>query len=193
MKQKLTREKVVELYERYRKPVYAYIRQHTRDGDVARDLSQEVFLRLLAQDELKEVERPQSLLYRIALNLVIDWSRARRVRNDYVTFAFQEDRAAANEFQSVERIALAQEGMQVLSAAIEGLPPKCRRVFVLHRVHNLSYKEIGEKLGLSSRAIEKHIERGMQRVKEEFERKFAEADTPARRACMIGGGSGHER
>jgi RNA polymerase sigma-70 factor (ECF subfamily) len=175
MKQKLTRDTITELYERYRKPVYAYIRKHTRDGEVARDLSQEVYVRLLAIDEINESDRPQSLLYRIALNLVIDWSRARRVRSDYATYAFQEDRALAADFQNVERIALAQEGVEVLSAAIADLPPKCRRVFVLHRIHNLSYKEIGEKLGLSSRAIEKHIERGMQRVKEEFERAFDES------------------
>lgn len=165
---------VVELYERYRKPVYAYIRRHTHDVEAARDLSQEVYLRLVSMESIDKIDHPRSLLYRIALNLVIDWSRARRTQTDGAELAFAEDRLAAVEFQSGERVALAQEGIRVLSQAIEDLPPKCRRVFVLHRIHNLSYKEIGEKLGLSPRAIEKHLERGMQRVKEQFEQAFAE-------------------
>lgn len=169
-----SRDVVTELYERYRKPVYAYIRRHTHDGEVARDLSQEVYLRLVSMQGIEKVDHPRSLLYRIALNLVIDWSRARRTQTDGATLAFAEDREVAAEFQNGERIALAQEGIQVLARAIEDLPPKCRRVFVLHRVHDLSYKEIGAKLGLSDRAIEKHLERGMQRVKEHFERAFAE-------------------
>ena len=85
--------------------------------------------------------------------------------------AVVEDVSGARE-HSVEDIALAREGLAILGDIIAKLPPKCRRVFILRRVHNLSHAEIAKQLEISRHAVEKLMTRGMKRVQEEFERAY---------------------
>ena len=49
---------------------------------------------------------------------------------------------------------------------VERLPPICRRVFVLRKVHKLSHAEISEVLGVSESTIEKHVAKGLVRCRE---------------------------
>jgi RNA polymerase sigma-70 factor (ECF subfamily) len=51
-------------------------------------------------------------------------------------------------------------------AAVERLPPLCRRVFVLRKVHKLSHAEISEVLGVSQSTIEKHVAKGLVRCRD---------------------------
>ena len=53
----------------------------------------------------------------------------------------------------------ARRGARVRSpaAAIESLPPRCREVFVLHKVHELPQAEVALTLGISRKAVEKHV------------------------------------
>ena len=56
-----------------------------------------------------------------------------------------------------------------MTEAIEALPPKCRRVFVLHKIHHLSHREISRVLGISGHAVEKHMMRALARCQSAFE------------------------
>ena len=51
-------------------------------------------------------------------------------------------------------------------AAVDRLPPLCRRVFVLRKVHKLSHAEISEVLGVSESTIEKHVAKGLVRCRD---------------------------
>jgi RNA polymerase sigma-70 factor (family 1) len=52
-----------------------------------------------------------------------------------------------------------------LSQAIEELPNKCRAVFKLSRVDNLSNREIAEKMGISIKTVENHITKAQQNLR----------------------------
>jgi RNA polymerase sigma-70 factor (ECF subfamily) len=51
-------------------------------------------------------------------------------------------------------------------AAVDRLPPLCRRVFVLRKVYRLSHDEIAEVLGVSHSTIEKHVAKGLLRCRD---------------------------
>lgn len=53
----------------------------------------------------------------------------------------------------------------VLDTAISGLPPRCREVFLLSYVENLSNREISERLGLSLSTVENHIHNALVRLR----------------------------
>lgn len=66
----------MELFERFHLPIYRYLLRMTGRGDVAEDLTQEVFLRVVrGADGYQARDHEAGWLFRIARNLLTDWQR----------------------------------------------------------------------------------------------------------------------
>lgn len=149
-----------------------FILKLVRNGEDADDLAQEVFLRVSALSSLTNIEHPRAFLHRVALNLVSDRWRSEQVRAEHAANELAAGPGENVDALDPERIAMASETVRILESAVRSLPPKCRRVLVLRKLHQLSYEEIAAQTGLSERAIEKHIMRGMARIEKHMERAF---------------------
>jgi RNA polymerase sigma-70 factor, ECF subfamily len=53
----------------------------------------------------------------------------------------------------------------VIAAAVTGLPPRCREVFLLLRHDELSYREVAETLGISPKTVEIHMTRALNSIR----------------------------
>ena len=62
---------------------------------------------------------------------------------------------------SPERAAAVREQLQQVESALNGLPRKCRRAFLLHRTRHLSYQQIADEMGVSVSTVEKHMIRAL--------------------------------
>jgi RNA polymerase sigma-70 factor (ECF subfamily) len=165
---------LADLYRRYWKSLHAYLARRTNSPDDAADLAQEAYARLARSADFLAIRSPRAFLFRTALNLLIDQRRAGKNLGRR-TVILEEDLRC--ERKNPEEAALASDASRLLAEAIEALPPKCRRVFVLHKLHSLSYAEIEIKTGIRPRAIEKHILRGMLRVQQHFESYVGDGPT----------------
>lgn len=129
---------------------------------VAEDLAQELYLKLAERDRAGEVGNPAALLYRMAINLMLDRARgeARAAARD--TAWRQVSRSAlggvdiADEPPADEAAASAQR-LRQLVAAVQQLPPQAGRAFRLHKLEGLSHAETARAMGLSVKAVEKHV------------------------------------
>lgn len=63
------------------------------------------------------------------------------------------------------RILYSRDIRSVIDRAISKLPPRCREVFLLSYVENLSNQEISERLGLSLSTVENHIHNALVRLR----------------------------
>src|SRR3546814_6723340 len=57
------------------------------------------------------------------------------------------------------------EAMDVLHLyrrVVRAMPPKTRRIFVMHRVHRRTYKEIAAELGVCVKTVEHHMSRALR-------------------------------
>ncbi len=128
----------------------------------AEDLAQELYLKLAAREPAAEVGNPQAMLYRMALNLMVDRARgeARAAARDT---AWREIAGAqiggidiADEPAADDAVASAQRLRQLVEA-VDSLPPQAGRAFRLHKLEGLSHAETARVMGLSVKAVEKHV------------------------------------
>jgi RNA polymerase sigma-70 factor (ECF subfamily) len=129
---------------------------------VAEDLAQELYLKLAGRDRSAEVINPAAMLYRMALNLMLDRARgeARSAARDtawrQVTRAELGGVEIADEPPADEAAASAQR-LRLLIAAAQQLPPQAGRAFRLHKLEGNSHAETARIMGLSVKAVEKHV------------------------------------
>ena len=155
-----------------------YVRRLVYSRETAEDIAQEAFLR--AYEHAEERKPPGPLLYSIAHNLAMDHHRRRR---SVQAHALGELRCpnvlAEGESQSLEAWLLAEEQAVLLKEAVEQLTPQCRAAFALKVFHDLSYKTIAERLGMSEKTVESHISRGMRETYRYLRRRYQLKDVSA--------------
>ncbi len=137
------------------------------DREKALDIMQETFLRLWRTlTEGKEIRNDRAFLFSVAHRLVIDWYRKKK--------SLSLDRMLSNKEGDLEYdlpddkttkdIIVGAEGRYLLDK-IEELPPSYRDPIYLRFVEDLSLKEIGNILGISTNAASVRVNRGILELK----------------------------
>ncbi|WP_241014648.1 sigma-70 family RNA polymerase sigma factor [Burkholderia sp. Ac-20379] len=148
--------------ERYYRELLRFLSHRVRDLDTASDIAQESYLRVLAlRGAGTVIDDARGLLYQTARNLVTDSFRRNAVRARHLEPLDDGDAHAADAASQPEQALEASQRTQRLLAAIEGLPPRCREAFVLHRFEGLGHAEIAERMGISRNMVEKHVIRAV--------------------------------
>jgi RNA polymerase sigma factor (sigma-70 family) len=124
----------------------------------ARDLVQEVYLRLARSGGDHPIENPRALLFRIAVNVASDHVRVQGRRAELLREAHDLLWAQDDEI-SPERQVLAKDELARIGAALACLPARTRRVFYLNRFEGVTQSEIALRLGVSRTSVEKHMRR----------------------------------
>lgn len=123
----------------------------------AEDLAHETLLRLWSRPVGAD---DRSLLFRTAQNIALDHLRAQRVRSDYVRLHAQGEAADASG-TLLEAHVDAEHEYDRLVAALQRLPERTQRIFLLNRLDGLSYGEVAAELNLSVSTIEKEMMRAL--------------------------------
>ena len=61
--------------------------------------------------------------------------------------------------------------VEILNQAILALPKRCRQIFILRKLENLSHKEISQRMGISVHTVESQLTKGLKKCQKYFERK----------------------
>ncbi|WP_082053934.1 RNA polymerase sigma factor [Methyloterricola oryzae] len=149
-----------QLFLQCRGELESMLTTRLRCRDTASDLSQEAFLRLCRAEDLGRVGNLRAYLFRTALNLLNDHYRAAAVREIIVPES-PETPLEAEDFRTAEIVALADEQLDRVIAALEELSPQCQRIFYLNRFEGRRQKDIAETLGISVRTVEENLRRAM--------------------------------
>lgn len=149
--------------ERYYRELLAFLSRSVNDRGAAVDLVQESYTRVLtAQQSGQSIRDPRALLYRTARNLVIDMHRRSEVRMAADAVSLDDEEAGLDELAGPcslepETILASREGLEAVTSAIESLPLRCRETFILHKLDGLSYAEVAERMGVSTRTVEMQL------------------------------------
>lgn len=126
---------------------------------------QETFLRAWESERSQTIHSPRSFLFKVAKNIALsEINRKANKLNCYMGDI--EELNVLDNTPSVEEGLETHRRLEALSAIVESLPPQCRRVLIMRKVLGFSHKEIARRLNISTRTVEKHLTRGLQRCQE---------------------------
>jgi RNA polymerase sigma-70 factor (ECF subfamily) len=148
------------LFETYQAKVYSISLYYFKgDEAIAKDVTQQVFLKLMTKIEQFQREAEfTTWLYRLVVNACMDEQRKRR---RFLPFGdgFEMDRHGVEKSSQEERYARVELADSVKSAIGE-LRPKLRLPILLKYVEGLSYDEMAEVLSCSKGTIASRLNRG---------------------------------
>lgn len=168
-----------ELVRRYERPVFSLVYRMVRDREVAEDLSQDTFVKVLNHiDRYSPEFKFSSWLFKIANNVAIDHLRRRRL--DTVSIDGAPDATSASEVEaSTIQLASEQESpleelaSRELGSAIEraigALRPQYRACIMLRHVEGRSYEEIAATLDLPLGTVKTYIHRARHELRRALE------------------------
>ncbi len=157
---------VTQLFEELGRPVLRYVRGFVRDGTVARDLTQEVFVRLCVELRAgRSVTDARAWLFRVAHNLAIDEQRRLRVRETHESAIDPSDVpfALTDPAPSAESELLRRERHGWLRGALQHLSAQERRCLFL-RAQGLRYREIADVLDIRIPTVVTFLTRAIQKL-----------------------------
>lgn len=135
-----------------------YLARVWPDRSEIEDIRHDAYVRILENAHRLRPTAPNSLLFSIARNLMVDRLRRSRV----ISIDLIEDLDAidilVDEITPERRVSIHQQ-MTRVTAAINRLPNRCQVVFWPRRIENLSQKEIVVLVGISEGTVEKHLVR----------------------------------
>ena len=164
------------LVNRHQTSVLNLIYRFIGDRTQAKDLAQEVFLRVWqTADRYEPRAKFTTWIYRITANLCLNELKSARRRKWFPFHRSEGDRETAieetfpDESPTAEDVLLARERSRQISEALQSLPANQRMALVLKRYDDLSYEEIAQILGCSVSAVESLIVRAKRNPSKKIE------------------------
>jgi RNA polymerase sigma-70 factor (ECF subfamily) len=166
------------LVRRHKTSIYNFILRQVRAAQVAEDLVQDVFVKIVHNaTEFKHEARFTTWAYAIARNICIDHLRKMSLRKhpsldqqssqgDTDGPTLGERTADKTPGASVERAVIGNELGVRITQAVELLPAEQREVFLLRELGNVPFKDIAEITGVPENTVKSRMRCALERLQE---------------------------
>lgn len=146
--------RVQQLWQSLHRPLVNYTFKQVKDKEIAHDIVQEVFLKLMTHAHtITHVSNLKSYLYTTTKNSIIDYFRTHK--NEELK-EIKEEEDTKSEFQLADCC---------LRPMIEDLPAIYRDALIMVELEGMSQKEYTEKINLSYSAAKSRVQRARQLLK----------------------------
>jgi RNA polymerase sigma-70 factor (ECF subfamily) len=146
----------------HRAELLQYLQKRLRDPEVAADLAQETYTRMMKYRDVDHIEDFRLMQFRIANNLIFEYHRTRQRHHTDEHYSLDDTGPIRSVEPPVEAIIDARQAVNtLLKRTITQLPPKCRLAFMLSRFDGMSYPQIAERMDISVKMVEKHITKAL--------------------------------
>jgi RNA polymerase sigma-70 factor (ECF subfamily) len=160
-----SREAIVEWVAAHVLPHEAYVRtwlrRAMRETNEVDDVIQEAYCQIAELATVAHIRNGRAYFLAAARSIVL-----RRLRRNRVVRieAVSDIEAIVNDDPSPEQVVGARKELEQVLALIAGLPPVCRQVIELRRIHGYSQKETARRLGVSESVVENNSIRGLRAI-----------------------------
>jgi len=137
------------------------------DADAAHDVVQDVFIKLWnRKEEVTTILNKKAYLFRSVINASITHLENNKNKTRIGDLKIESS-------GTTDAPVMIKELEAKIQMALNGLPPKCKAIFVLSRFEGLKNKEISEHLGLSIKTVENQMGIALKKMKEDLKQYLA--------------------
>ncbi len=142
------------------------------DDVISQDIVQEVFVKVWEKRAEIESLNVEAFFFKLVRNKCIDYIKHLKVVNNNlheIHLSSKYEELYRIDFIGNEPYVLIEKELKCkIDITIQGLPDRCREVFMLSRMDGLKNREIAEKLDISIKNVERHLNRASQSFRENF-------------------------
>lgn len=149
---------LTQLYRQHHSWLLDWLNKRVQCCLQAEDHAHDTFMRVIASNQVHEIQEPRAFLTTIAKGLLINHWRKTAIEQAY------RDRIAAYPealMPSPEENAIILATLQEIDEMLDQLPAKVRKAFLMSQLEGLTYVEIGRQLGVTERMVKKYMARAM--------------------------------
>ena len=162
------------VYSIYFPKLVHFAREFVLSTEDAENRIQDIFIYLWEHQEiLGSLSNLNAFLFVLVKNRCIDFIRQKKLverkREEFEMVMDKELQLKMYALQQFDENALSADDIEViLNNAINSLPEKCREVFILSRMEGLKYREIAERLNISTKTVENQIITALKKLSVEL-------------------------
>jgi RNA polymerase sigma factor (sigma-70 family) len=143
-----------------------YVLRRTGRHDLADDIAQETVARLIDYGRTNQIATIYGLGFRIASKILLKHNRAAlRMSEEEIP----ESHASSDPLP--DHVVAARQDVALVSRILRRMPRLRREVLVRRRIKGESCATIAQDLNMSTKAVEKHITRGLRDLNEALDRR----------------------
>jgi RNA polymerase sigma-70 factor (family 1) len=151
-----------ELFREHEHKLYAFVIKVLRSDAQAKDIVQEVFLKLWTiREQLHEIENMDAFLYRLTENKVYDYLRAAATREKTRQELWTRIQSAEPPADYLE----AKEYHHLIQQAINQLPPQRKTIYLLSKHEGLKQQQIAEELRISPHTVRNQLAEAFRSIR----------------------------
>lgn len=152
-----------KIYCQHNGVIYIHLRRLIRDDDIAKEILQDVFLKIWDRKAELNIQMPvRPYLFRMARNMLIDFVRKNKREQRLLDYLQMKDIDLT--IQPLEKL-IYKEEERLFLRAVEMLPPQRKKIFTLCKLEGNSYEEVSRLLGVSSSTISDHIVKATKSIR----------------------------
>ncbi|WP_411037253.1 RNA polymerase sigma factor [Shinella sp. BYT-45] len=159
-KSKLTR--FLEAFLALKPRLSASARLRTGSNAVADDLIQDTWMKL-ERGASENIANTAGFVSRVAHNATTDYLRKER-RRLTLDGELADLLGEGIDDLSPERHLISRQNLRAVQAALDTLPEKTRRIFLMNRLEGISHRRLAERFGMSEEAVYYHIRRALEKL-----------------------------
>jgi RNA polymerase sigma factor (sigma-70 family) len=152
------------LFERYHKRIFNFLARMTMDRDLAEDLTQNVFLRMIRYRASFKGLKFQSWAYQVARNIFSDHYQAHKNKNTN----FVDIEKVSDHTPDTNDTIMQDEREALLHRSLAMLDEEQREVLVLTRFQQLKYEEVAVIMETTVANVKVKVHRAIAKLREHY-------------------------
>ena len=166
-----------ELFKQTFPRMLGYCKLFIKDKAQANDLVQECFVKLWEKRSfIKATQSVESFLFVMLRNRCLNYLRDQKLQLVEKDIKLMDENELQHlyqlDFNGKEEKTIEESLIEAIKESVEKLPEKRKLVFVKTKIEGKKNKEVAEEMGISVKAVEKHLHQAKEQIRHEMLLKF---------------------